>query len=73
MKVNKRKMKLPWELSSIFSEHPRIGAAQGAAADDEEEDEDHAEANEDSLKRLKVCARAPQLLTHRLLTRRRAA
>ncbi|PKI83504.1 Spt3p [Malassezia vespertilionis] len=55
LRVNKRKMRLPWELSAIFSDYPRVSAGlAGNAEDAEEEDEDTIETNEDSLRRLKA-------------------
>lgn len=50
IKSRKMKIKLPWELSTIYSEY--LGGVGGD--DREEEDEDDIEAHEDSLQRLKV-------------------
>ena len=50
IKSRKMKIKLPWELSTIYSEH--LGGLGGD--DKEEEDEDDIEAHQDSLQRLKV-------------------
>jgi hypothetical protein len=53
VKSRKMKIRLPWELSTIYSEHLR-----GPGGDDrEDEDEDDIEAHEDSLQRLKVSSR----------------
>jgi transcription initiation protein SPT3 len=50
IKSRKMKIRLPWELSTIFSEF-----LSGPGGEDrEEEDEDDIEAHEDSLQRLKV-------------------
>jgi hypothetical protein len=50
VKSRKIKIKLPWELSTIYSEY--LGGPGGD--DREEEDEDDIEAHADSLQRLKV-------------------
>lgn len=60
IRINKRKMKLPWELSTLFTEYPRIAPP---GADDEDDDEDHAEANEDSLRRLKAADESTRRMT----------
>lgn len=44
------KIKLPWEITNVFSEY--LGAPGGEER--EEEDDDDIEAHEDSLQRLKV-------------------
>lgn len=50
VKSRKMKIKLPWEVSTVYSEHLRPAAGDEA----EDEDEDDIEAHEDSLQRLKV-------------------
>lgn len=60
VRISKRKMKLPWELSTLFTEYPRVAPP---GADEEDEDEDHAEANEDSLRRLKAADETTRRMT----------
>ena len=62
LRVNKRKMKLPWELSAMFFEYPRV-SLPGNAEDVEEEDEDTIETNEDSLRRLKAADETTRRMT----------
>lgn len=62
IRVNKRKMKLPWELWSMFNDYPRISPAS-AAAEEEDEDEDQTEANEDSMRRLKAADETTRRMT----------
>lgn len=50
VRSRKMKIKLPWELSTVYSEH--LGGLGGEER--EEEDDDDIEAHEDSLQRLKV-------------------
>lgn len=50
-------VKLPWELTTIYGDVLKTIQANnpnGAAVDDDAEDEDEMEAHEDSLRRLKV-------------------
>ncbi|CAD6893770.1 unnamed protein product [Tilletia laevis] len=58
-KTRKLNVKLPWELSTIFSEHLRPSAGDDA----DEEDEDDIEAHEDSLTRLKEADEATRMMT----------
>ncbi|WFD26329.1 Transcription initiation protein spt3 [Malassezia nana] len=61
LRVNKRKMRLPWDLGSVFSDYPRVA---GAPADDaDEDDEDTIETNEDSLRRLKAADETTRKMT----------
>ncbi|WFD32223.1 Transcription initiation protein spt3 [Malassezia sp. CBS 17886] len=53
IRVNKRKMKLPWELSAMLHEYPRP-ASMSVGDDADDDDEDTIETNEDSLRRLKA-------------------
>ncbi|KAE8211260.1 hypothetical protein CF327_g4966 [Tilletia walkeri] len=59
LKTRKLNVKLPWELSTIFSEHLRPLAGDDA----DEEDEDDIEAHEDSLTRLKEADEATRRMT----------
>lgn len=63
LRANKRKMKLPWELSSMFSEYPRVSTQPGLADEGDEEDEDIIETNEDSLRRLKAADETTRRMT----------
>ena len=58
LRVNKRKMRLPWELSSVFCDYPR--ASQDDADDD---DDDVNETNEDSIRRLKAADETTRRMT----------
>lgn len=61
LRVNKRKMRLPWDLGSIFSEFPRVS---GQAVEDAEDDDDDAnETNEDSIRRLKAADETTRRMT----------
>lgn len=59
MKATKMKIRLPWEISSIYSEYLR--PLNGDEA--EEEDEDDIEAHEDSMQRLKDADEATRRMT----------
>lgn len=61
LRVNKRKMRLPWDLGSVFSDYPRYGSA--AQEDAEEDDEDVNETNEDSIRRLKAADETTRRMT----------
>ena len=54
IRSRKMKIKLPWEISTLYSEH--LGGINGEER--EEEDDDDIEAHEDSLQRLKVCVQS---------------
>ena len=62
-----KKIRLPWELSTMFSEHLTSGASASAAAgimeQEEEDDEDDVEALEDSLQRLRDADEATRRMT----------
>lgn len=62
LRANKRKMKLPWELSAMFFEYPRM-SNPGNGDDAEDEDEDTIETNEDSLRRLKEADETTRRMT----------
>lgn len=62
LRTNKRKMKLPWELSAMFFEYPRV-TFPGNGDDAEDEDEDTIETNEDSLRRLKAADETTRRMT----------
>ncbi len=67
------RLRLPWELSTIYTDHLRQLAADGpadGAGAEEEADEEDLEAQEASLQRLRVSARpkSTQLLSHHLET-----
>jgi hypothetical protein len=51
-KAQKITIKLPWEITTIYSEALRQSGHQS----DDEEDEDDIEAHEASVQRLKVCS-----------------
>ena len=53
-KAQKITIKLPWEITTVFSEILRQSGHQS----DDEEDEDDIEAHEASIQRLKVCQRS---------------
>lgn len=61
LRVNKRKMRLPWDLSSVFSDFPRVAGAPADEGDDD--DEDAIETNEDSLRRLKAADETTRRMT----------
>lgn len=61
LRINKRKLRLPWELSSMLSDYPRITGT--GAEEDAEEDEDTIETNEDSLRRLKAADETTRRMT----------
>lgn len=61
LRVNKRKMRLPWDLGSVFSEFPTLGGAQNDDAEDD--DDDAIETNEDSLRRLKAADETTRRMT----------
>ena len=56
-KAQKITIKLPWEITTIYSEVLKQSGHQS----DDEEDEDDIEAHEASIQRLKVCS---MFLTH---------
>lgn len=60
MKATKMKIRLPWEISSIYSEH--VLALPGADGE-EEEDDDDIEAHEASMQRLKDADEATRRMT----------
>lgn len=60
MKATKIKIRLPWEISSVYSEH--LMALPSADGEDEE-DEDDLEAHEDSMQRLKDADEATRRMT----------
>ncbi|PWZ02907.1 TFIID-18kDa-domain-containing protein [Testicularia cyperi] len=60
MKATKMKIRLPWEISSVYSEH--LISLPGADGE-EEEDEDDLEAHEDSMQRLKDADEATRQMT----------
>ncbi|GAK62563.1 TFIID-domain-containing protein [Moesziomyces antarcticus] len=60
MKATKMKIRLPWEISSIYSEH--LLALPGADGE-EEEDDDDIEAHEASMQRLKDADEATRRMT----------
>ncbi|PWN50024.1 TFIID-18kDa-domain-containing protein [Violaceomyces palustris] len=59
VKSHKMKLRLPWDISNIYSEHLR----SNANGEDEEEDEDDIEAHEDSIQRLKDADEATRRMT----------
>lgn len=67
IRSRKMKIRLPWEISTVFSEYLHSGIAATAAAaqgeDYEEEDEDDIEAHQDSLQRLKAADEATRKMT----------
>lgn len=67
VRSRKMKIRLPWEISTVFSEYLHSGIAATAAAaqgeDYEEEDEDDIEAHQDSLQRLKAADEATRKMT----------
>ncbi|KAG8949246.1 Transcription initiation protein spt3 [Tulasnella sp. 424] len=65
-KPHKMSVKLPWELTTIYGDVLKTIQANnpnGAAVDDEAEDEDEMEAHEDSLRRLKEADDATRHMT----------
>ncbi|SNX81421.1 related to SPT3 - general transcriptional adaptor or co-activator [Melanopsichium pennsylvanicum] len=60
VKATKMKIRLPWEISSIYSEHV---LALPNADGDEEEDDDDLEAHEASMQRLKDADEATRRMT----------
>ncbi|SPO19756.1 related to SPT3 - general transcriptional adaptor or co-activator [Ustilago trichophora] len=60
MKATKMKIRLPWEISSIYSEHV---LALPNADGEEEEDDDDLEAHEASMQRLKDADEATRRMT----------
>ncbi|EPQ32024.1 uncharacterized protein PFL1_00222 [Pseudozyma flocculosa PF-1] len=60
VKATMKKIRLPWDFSSAYSEFLR--PANGAA-EDEEEDEDDIEAHEDSMQRLRDADEATRRMT----------
>lgn len=67
IRSRKMKIRLPWEISTVFSEYLHSGIAATAAAaqgeENEEEDEDDIEAHQDSLQRLKEADDATRKMT----------
>ena len=64
LRNNKRKLKLPWELSALFFEYPLVANPNpGMGEEAEDEDEDTIETNEDSLRRLKAADETTRRMT----------